>query len=107
MPYASGSATERAREALRAMDRYPIADGALMAVAGDEEDMRARAGRASNAADAEADAAFKMLEEMEGGEDEEDEEGEDEEGEEEGILRSISSIFGEEGEEEEGGDEDA
>ena len=32
---------------------------------------------------------------------------EDEEGEEEGILRSISSIFGEEGEEGEGGDEDA
>ena len=91
------------------MDRYPIADGALMAVAGDEEDMRARAGRAAAGLDADADAAFKMLEEMQGEEGEEDEEGEEgEEGEdEEDILRSISSIFGEEGEEEEGGEEDA
>ena len=92
------------------MDRYPIADGALMAVAGDEEDMRARAGRAAAGLDADADAAFKMLEEMQGEEDEEDEEDEEgEEGEEgeEDILRSISSIFGEEGEEEEGGEEDA
>ena len=109
VPYASGSATERAREALRAMDRYPIADGALMAVAGDEEDMRARAGRAAAGLDADADAAFKMLEEMqdeeseEGEEDEEGEEGEEEED----ILRSISSIFGEQGEGEEGGKEDA
>ena len=91
------------------MDRYPIADGALMAVAGDEEDMRARAGRAAAGLDADADAAFKMLEEMqdeeseEGEEDEEGEEGEEEED----ILRSISSIFGEQGEGEEGGKEDA
>ena len=56
--------------------------GALMAVAGEEEVTRARAGRAAAAAAAAA-AAFKMLEEMEGGEDEggeEDEEGEEDEG---------------------------
>ena len=84
MPYASGSATERAREALLAMDRYPIADGALMAVAGNEEDMRARAARAAAGLDADADAAFAMLAEMEGEEEEADEEEgeEDEEGDE-------------------------
>jgi len=38
VPYASGGATQRAREALRQMDRYPIADGALMAVAEEEGD---------------------------------------------------------------------
>ena len=37
-----------------------------MAVADDEEDMRARAGRASAAAAADADAVFKMLEEARG-----------------------------------------
>ena len=67
VPYASGSATERAREALRAMDRYPIADGALMAVASDEEDARARAGRASVA------SAAAAAEEDAGEEEEEDE----------------------------------
>ena len=113
VPYASGSATERAREALLAMDRYPIADGALMAVAGNEEDMRARAARAAAGLDADADAAFAMLAEMEGEEEEGDEEEgeeEDEEGDEEdeeaGILSSIASIFDEDGEEEQGEDEE-
>jgi hypothetical protein len=121
VPYASGSATERAREALSAMDRYPIADGALMAVAGNEEDMRARAARAATGLDADADAAFAMLAEMEGEEgegdegeeeEEEDDDDDDDEDEEAGVLRSIASIFDEdgeeeEGEEEEGGEEDA
>ena len=122
VPYASGSATERAREALSMMDRYPIADGALMAVAGNEEDMRARAARAATGLDADADAAFAMLAEMEGEEgegdetegeeDEEEDEEDEEEDEEAGILRSIASIFDEDGEEEEGeeeqgGEEDA
>ena len=113
VPYASGSATERAREALLAMDRYPIADGALMAVAGNEEDMRARAARAAAGLDADADAAFAMLAEMEGEEEEGDEEEgeeEDEEGDEEDeeadILSSIASIFDEDGEEEEGEEEE-
>ena len=113
VPYASGGATERAREALLAMDRYPIADGALMAVAGNEEDMRARAARAAAGLDADADAAFAMLAEMEGEEEEGDEEEgeeEDEEGDEEDeeadILSSIASIFDEDGEEEEGEEEE-
>ena len=41
VPYASGGATQRAREALRQMDRYPIADGTLMAVASDDAEEEA------------------------------------------------------------------